>query len=86
MCLIEKLAKKMIEFSGSLKLNEIHIIDSPFNEDPKNINFSRDVLILGERWLENLEKMGNKMDIYCYSNWGVVNFERCPYSLVPKSL
>ena len=29
----------MIEVSSSLKLNEIHIVDSPFNEDPKNINF-----------------------------------------------
>ena len=27
------------EFSSSLKLNEIHMVDSPFNEDPKNINF-----------------------------------------------
>ena len=30
---------KMIEFSSSLELNEIHRIDSPFNEDPKNIIF-----------------------------------------------
>ena len=29
----------MIEFSGSLILNEIHIVDSPFNEDHKNIIF-----------------------------------------------
>ena len=29
----------MIEFSSSLKLNEIHIADSPFHEDSKNINF-----------------------------------------------
>ena len=38
-CLIEKNELKMIEFSSSLKLNEIHIVDSPFNEDPKNIIF-----------------------------------------------
>ena len=25
----------MIEFSSSLKLNEIHIVDIPFNENPK---------------------------------------------------
>ena len=31
--------KNMIEFSSSLKLNEIHVVDSPFNEDPKNIIF-----------------------------------------------
>ena len=40
----------MIEFSSSLilKLNEIHTVDSPFNEDPKNIIFSREALISGE--------------------------------------
>ena len=34
-CLIAKSELKMIEFSSSLNLNEIHIVDSPFNEDPK---------------------------------------------------
>ena len=29
----------MIIFSSSFKLNAIHIVDSPFNEDPKNIIF-----------------------------------------------
>ena len=29
----------MIKFSASFKLNEIHQVDSPFNEDSKNINF-----------------------------------------------
>ena len=60
----------MIEFSSSLKLNEIHVVDSPFNENPKNIIFSREALILGERRSENLGKMGNNRDIYCYANWG----------------
>ena len=27
----------MIKFSSSFKLNESHIVDSRFNEDPKNI-------------------------------------------------
>ena len=27
----------MIKFSSSVKLNKIHTVDSPFNEDPKNI-------------------------------------------------
>ena len=31
----------MIEFSSSLKLNEIHIVDNPFNEEPKNIIFAQ---------------------------------------------
>ena len=29
----------MIKFSSSFKLNEIHIVDSQSNEDPKNITF-----------------------------------------------
>ena len=64
----------MIEFSSCLKLNEIHIVGSPFNEDPKNNFFFWEALILGQGWSENLGKMGNNKDIYCYANWGVVNF------------
>ena len=48
----------MIKFSGSFKLNEIHTVDSPFNEDPKNTIFSREVLISREGRPENLGKMG----------------------------
>ena len=45
----------MIEFSSSFKLNEIHRVDSPLNEDPKNIIFFfREALILGEGRSENL--------------------------------
>ena len=29
----------MFKFSSSFELNEIHAVDSPFNEDPKNIIF-----------------------------------------------
>ena len=36
------------------KLNEIHVVDSSFNEDPKNINFSRETLISGEGRPETL--------------------------------
>ena len=76
----------MIKFSSSFKLNEIHRVDSPFNEDPKNINFfSREALISGEWRPENLGKMGNNKDIYCYANWGVVNFERAYQSLPPDT-
>ena len=46
----------MIEFSSSLKLNEIHIVDSPFNEDPKNIFFSGRSLTSGEGRPESLGK------------------------------
>ena len=72
----------MIKFSSSFKLNEIHSVDSPFNEDPKNINiFSREALISGEGRLENFGKMGR--DIYCYANWGVANFEKAYQPLPP---
>ena len=73
----------MIKFSSFFKLNKIHIVDRPFNEDPKNINFSMETLILGEGQQENLEKMGNNRDIYCYANRGVVNFESAYQPLPP---
>ena len=77
----------MIKFSSSFKLNEIHVVDSPFNEDPKNIIFSREALISGEGRPENLGKMGNNRNIYCYANWGwCISKEHSPYPLVPKSL
>ena len=66
----QKYSKKMIKFSSSFKLNEIQRLDSPFNEDLKNINFSRDALISGEGRPKNLGKMGNDRDIYCYANLG----------------
>ena len=63
----------MTKVSSSLKLNEIHIVDSPFIEDLENIIFS---LISGEGRPENLGKMGDNVDIYCYANRGMVNLER----------
>ena len=68
----------MIKFSSSFKINEIHTVDSPFNEDSKNIIFfSREALISGERRpKKKLGKTGNNKKIYCYTNQGVVNIER----------
>ena len=54
MCLIAKSELKRIKFLSSFKLNEIHKVDSPFNEDPKNIIFFREALISGEGRPENL--------------------------------
>ena len=66
----------MIKFSNFFKLNEIHIVDSLFKEDPKNIvsfqggpNFWGGTV--GKFW-----GMSNNRDIYCYANRGLVNFER----------
>ena len=78
----------MIEFSSSLKLTEIHVVDSPFNEDPKNIFFSGMPLISGEGRSENLGKMTENRDIYCYANrgWSISKENISPYPLVPKFL
>ena len=46
----------MIKFSSSFKLNEIHTVNSPFNEDSKNIIFSKEALLSGEGRPENLGK------------------------------
>ena len=74
----------MIKFSSSFKLNEIHLVDSPFNEDPKF--FSMEALISGEERPENVGKMGNNRDIYCYANrgWWISKENISPYSLVPN--
>ena len=78
----------MIEFSSSFKLKEIHIVDSPFNEDPKNLNFIQGGPNFGGRTPENLGKMGNNRGIYCYANRGlsISNEDISSYPLVPKSL
>ena len=54
-CLITKSELKSDQiFKFFFKLNEIHMVDSPFNKDPKNTIFSREALILGEGWPEIL--------------------------------
>ena len=48
----------MVKISNASYENEIHMVDSPFNEDSKHIIFwAREALILGERRPENLGKM-----------------------------
>ena len=70
----------MIEFSSSLKLNEIHVVDSPFNEEPKNIFFQGGPNF-GGGTVRNLGKMGNNWDIYCYANrgWSISKENISPY-------
>ena len=74
---------KKIKFSSSFKLKQFHTVDSPFNKHPKNIIFSKEALISGEGRPENLGKMDNNKDIYCYANWGVIIFERAHQPLSP---
>ena len=37
----------MVEFSSSLKFNEIHTVDNSFNEDPKILSFFQGGLNFG---------------------------------------
>ena len=60
----------MIEFSSSLKLNEI------FNEDPKNITFVQGGPNFVGGTVGKFREMGYNRDIYCYANRGVSNFQR----------
>ena len=71
------------QFPSSQKLNKIHIVTSPFNKDPKNINFSQGGPNFGEGWPGSLGKMGINRDIYCYANQGVVNFGKAVQPLPP---
>ena len=58
----------MIKFPSSFKLNEIHLVDSSFNEDPKNIKFFKGVPNFGRGTTGKFWKMCNNRDIYCYAN------------------
>ena len=78
----------MIEFSSSLKLNEIHIVDIAVPTRIPKYNFFQGRPNFGEGQSENLGKTGNNMDIYCYANrgWLISKENTSPYRLVPKSL
>ena len=68
MCLIIKSGSKMVKISNASYENEIHRIDSLFNENSKNIFLAREALILGEGQPENSGKMGENRETYCYAN------------------
>ena len=74
----------MIKFSSSFKLNKIHTDDSPFNEDPNNINFLQRGPNVGGGVAGKFKEIDGNRDIYCYANRGVVIFERAyqPLTLV----
>ena len=83
LCLTAKSIVKMIKFLSSFKLKEIHRVDSPFNEDPKNIFFCQGGPNFGGGMARKVREMGNNRGIYCFANWGVVNFERAYQPLPP---
>ena len=66
----------MIKFSSSFKLNEIHVVDSAFNKDSKNIIFLQAGPDFGGGTVGNLGKMGNKQRHLLLCNRWVVNFKR----------
>ena len=68
-CLIIKSGSKMVKISNASYENEIHRLDSPFNEDSENIIYlAKEALISGKGRLENLEKMAKNRETYCYAN------------------
>ena len=73
----------MVKISNTSYENKIHRVNSAFNEDSKNIIFCQGALILGERRPENLGKMAKNRGTYCYANYGVVNFDREYWPLLP---
>ena len=76
MCLIYKKWVKKWSKIQILK-NEIHRVDSPSDEDSKNILlFASEALISGEERLEMFGKMTKNREIYCYCYVCVVNFNR----------
>ena len=58
----------MVKISNASNENEIHRVDSPFNEDSKNIFFFQGGPNFGGGWPENLEKMAKNRETYCYAN------------------
>ena len=59
----------MVKISNASYENEIHMVDSPFNEDFKNIIFlAREVLCSVEGRPENFGKMTKHRETYCYAN------------------
>ena len=59
----------MVKISNASYENEIQGVDSPFNEDSKNIIFlTREALILEEERPENLGKIAKNRETYCYAN------------------
>ena len=77
----------MIEFSSSLKLNEIHIVDSPFIEDP-NFFFQGDPNFgggtVGKFW--GKWAITGTSIVMQIGGWSVSKENISLYPLVPKSL
>ena len=78
----------MVKISDASYENEIHWVDSPFNEDSKNIIFlAREALISGEGRPENLGNMAKtgKPIVMQIREWSILIGNTKLYSRVPKS-
>ena len=87
--LIIKSGSKMVQISNASYENEIHRVDSPFNESSKNIILlARETLISEERRPENLGKMAKnrKAIVMQIRKWSILIGNTGLYSLVSKSL
>ena len=58
----------MVKISNASNENEIHRVDSPFNEDAKIYFLPGRPKYLEEGSPENLEKMAKNRETYCYAN------------------
>ena len=59
----------MLKISNPSYENEIHRVDSLFNEDSKKVIFlAREALISGDGQQGNLGKMAKNRKTYCYAN------------------
>ena len=80
---------KMIKISNASYENEIHRVDSPFNEDSKNIIcLAREALILGEgrpEYLGEWPKTGKPI-VMQIRKWSILIRNTGLYSRVSKSL
>ena len=88
-CLIIKSGSKMIKTSNASYETEIHMVDSPFSEDSKNIFFfTREALTSGEGRPEILGKMvkTGKPIVMQISEWSIQIGNTGLFSLVSKSL
>ena len=79
----------MVKISNESFENEIHMVDSAFNDDSKNISFfAREALISGEGRSENLGKWSKtgKPIVLQIREWSILIGNTGLYSLVSKSL
>ena len=58
----------MVQISNASNENEIHRVDSPFNEDSKNIVFFQGGPNFGGGMARKFRKNGQKQGTYCYVN------------------